>query len=83
MRRVHRLIIPSPGVDGGGILVDALWKVNNSLGATIENLKIYYIINSEIGNDISHQIDLNVYLICARTAMDELEYYITEDGSHY
>tara|TARA_R110002020_G_scaffold201949_1_gene404859 strand:- start:2271 stop:2522 length:252 start_codon:yes stop_codon:yes gene_type:complete len=83
MRRVHRLIIPSPISTGDGILVDASWRLNKSLGATIDNLKIYYIINSEIGKDVAPQVDLNVYLICARATMDELETYITENGSNY
>ena len=82
MANIHRVYLPSPLEEGDGILVDAEWNFTEKQEYEVDKLKVYFILNGEIGNDVSNSIDLSIYLVLARKVIEELE-LLLQDGSEY
>jgi|TARA_R100001163_G_C4891919_1_gene84522 hypothetical protein len=81
MVNIHRVFLPSPIEQGDGVLVDAEWILNDE-EVKVENLRVYFILDEMVGKDVSYDIDLSIYLVLARQAIDEIE-TLLEHGSEY
>ena len=82
MIQVHRVYLPSPIEPGDGILADATWSLNNNEEPVVDNLKVYFILDSNVGENVSNEIELNIYLWLARMALEEIETFVL-NGSEY
>jgi hypothetical protein len=82
MLQVHRVLLPSPIEEGDGILTDATWSLNKNDEPVVDNLKVYFILDGNVGKDVSNEIELTIYLWLARKVLEEIETFIL-NGSEY